>query len=59
MIRVAVCTPRSVSWQEKAQFQRLCEGGGGVPPIATERVRKRLKTRGLRRSIAQKSPETI
>jgi hypothetical protein len=32
---------------------------GVYTPMAMERVRKRLKIKGLRRSIAQKSAETI
>jgi len=32
---------------------------GVYTPIAMERVRKRLKIRGLRRSIVHKSPEAI
>jgi hypothetical protein len=49
----------AMGWVGKGALTLGKYGEGGTPPIAMERVRKRLKTEGLRRSIVQKSPEAV
>ena len=45
--------------KKKSKGQSRKKERGGYTPIAMERVRKRLKGKGLRASIAQNSPEAV